>query len=98
MVEDTLESGEATAESTGFEDELDLGDLETAGFTLQEHEHVRITCTDEAYLENVTAEVFTVLNLQRYPLALLSNRGSRLDFIVPVATKLAVDRHDEDIL
>lgn len=54
--------------------------------------------SNAANLENVAAEVLLVCDLESDPLALLRDRRARLDFVVLVAARFAVCRHDEAFL
>lgn len=49
-------------------------------------------------LEQVTTEIFFAVDGEGYSLAFLRHRGSGFDFIILVATFLAIRGHDEDFL
>ena len=51
-----------------------------------------------AYLQDIAAEVLTVLNLECDTLALSGYGGAGLDFVVTVSAFVTVRRHNEDIL
>ncbi len=54
--------------------------------------------TKGAYLQDISAEILMILDLQRNPLSLGRYRGTRLDLIVSIAAFITVHGHDEDVL
>jgi hypothetical protein len=50
------------------------------------------------HFEEITTEIFAILDLEGNPLSLVRDCGSRLDFIISVPANVAVRGHDQDIL
>jgi hypothetical protein len=50
------------------------------------------------HLEQIAREIFGIIDFENNLLALLGDGASGLDLVVLVATRLAVGRHDDDVL